>query len=245
MSKVFPKFKQTEYEIVIPDVLNTNTQNTAGEINGRLDSANMPVRTLTYKHFQEPEYNEVASANLTTVEWTGSTQKYKEIRRWNWEHGATPTWSEQLQALDLKTIDWNKGWNDLREYSGWENFELDLDCWEGYLSGQVNIDFHHGLQTIAYSENDTTFYIMIGYAWETQWAVFVNGAMVAETGPLSPYGLNVVIPFGLGVGSGTARITIAWRATTTKDIFSGKYPNDPTTDLELFGATIWARNTRR
>ena len=105
-----------------------------------------------------------------------------------------------------------------------------MDCWEGYLSGQVNIDYHHGFQVIAYTEevdgSDITFYIAIGDYWNTEWGVFVNGTLVAETGPLKTYGHNVVLPFGLGVGTGKATITIGWKATTTNDIFAGKYPND-------------------
>lgn len=245
MSKIFPKLKQTEYKIVDADVINLNTQGVAGEVNGKLDSANMPVRTLTYENFQVPTIDETATADLTTVVWQGETQQYKEVRRWNWEHGTPADWDEQLMTIDLINDDWNKGWNDIRSYSGWTNFVLEMDCWEGYLSGQVNIDYHHGFNVIAYQENEQTFYIAIGDYWECQWGVFVNGTLVAETGPLKTYGHNVVLPFGLGVGTGKATITIAWKATTTNDIFSGKYPNDPTTDLEMFGATIWARNERR
>jgi hypothetical protein len=244
--KKFPIYKQTNNQIVNTETVQDNNLHIGGELNGGLDSANMPRQGLDYKNFVAPRTTEVAQANLTTVTWTGESQKYKEVRRWNWEHGSPADWDEQLMTIDLKTVDWNKGWNDLREYSGWDNFQLDMDTYEGFLNGHVNIDYHHGYNTVTYSTDAGTFRVNVGYYWECQWGVFLNGALIAESGPLVTYGHNIVIPFGVGVGAGPARITIAWKATTSKHIFTEpSTPADPTTPLEMFGATIWARNTRR
>jgi len=244
--KKFPIYKQTPLQIVNTETVQDNSLHVGGELNGGLDSANMPVEGLTYSNFVAPTATEVAQTNLTTVTWTGETQKYKEVRRWNWEHGSPADWDEQLMTIDLKTVDWNKGWNDLREYSGWDNFQLDMDTYEGFLNGHVNIDYHHGFNTVTYSTDEGTFRVSVGSYWECQWGVFLNGALIAESGPLTTLGHNLVIPFGVGVGAGPATITIAWKATTSKHIFTEpSTPADPTTDLEMFGATIWVRNTRR
>ena len=249
MSKIFPKYKQTEFQIVTPESVQENFLNVAGEVNGKLDSANAPMNALDYDNFAIPEADTAATANKTTTEWVGQTQKYKEVRRWNWEHGPTPTWNEQLMTIDLTSDDWNKGWNDLRGYSGWTSFELEMDTWEGFLVGQANISFHHGWNTITYTdEDDNSFSVTAGVDWITQWGVFINGSLVAESGALTTLGKTLVIPFGIGVGTGTVTITIGWRATTTRDLshaYGSTTPDDPTTPLEMFGATIWARNTRR
>lgn len=249
MSKKFPIYKQTEFQIVNTETVQDNFLEYAGEVNGQLDSANMPVRALDYDNFKSADTTTTTAADYTINEWVGETQQYKEIRRWNWEHGDPLGWDEQLMTIDLTSDDWNKGWNQLIDYDGWSSFSLDMDCWDGYINGCANIDYHHGGAMVTYQDaDDNTFRALIGYDWECEWAVFLNGALIAESGPLVTYGHNIVIPFGTGVGTGPVKITIAWKATTTKDLaltHLNSTPSDPTTPLEMFGATIWARNTRR
>ena len=182
--KKFPVYKQTQNQIVNTETVQDNNLHIGGELNGGLDSANMPRQGLDYANFVAPRTNEVAQTNLTTVTWEGESQKYKEVRRWNWEHGNPADWDEQLMTIDLTSVDWNKGWNDLREYDGWDNFQLDMDTYEGFLNGHVNIDYHHGYNTITYQDSeDNTFRANVGYYWECQWGVFLNGALIAESGP--------------------------------------------------------------
>ena len=81
--------------------------------------------------------------------------------------------------------------------------------------------------------------------WWSRWGVFVNDILIAESGECFPRLENLVIPFSVPVGSQAIRIDLRWKTITTQALNVSGYTSDPTTDLELFGAEIMARNTYR
>jgi hypothetical protein len=75
--------------------------------------------------------------------------------------------------------------------------------------------------------------------------VFINDVLIAESGNCFPRLENLVISFSIPVGSQTIRIDLRWKTITTQALNVSAYTPDPTTDLEIFGAEIMARNTYR
>ena len=74
--KLYPSQLQIQNTLVIPETFNVNVANAIGQINGRLDSQNLPVQSLTNSQFQLPVYTSLSDANLSGFKWSASTQTY-------------------------------------------------------------------------------------------------------------------------------------------------------------------------
>lgn len=238
--KQYPKQHQEQYGMVTPQVVNVNPSIYQNETLGGLDGSNIPVQSLTHLDFIAPTATTTITANSITTDWKGQTQRYKSVSRYNKDFGAD-VWTS-LVDYDLKSQDWNKGWNRLTDISsGFSEVVLSLDTEEGMLNGCAQISYRHGFNVIT----DSSINYVVGQSWWTRWGVFVNDVLVAETGNCYPRLQNLVIPFSIPVGSQSVRIDLRWKSTTTAALNISGYTNDPTTELEIFGAEIWARNTYR
>lgn len=235
--KQFPKEQQEQNKMVVPQTVNTNPSIYENETNGGLNGQNMPVEDLTHLKFVAPTQSTTTTATEITTKWEGQTQQYKEVSRYAADFAANQ--STFLLAYDLKTEDWNKGWNRLEELDNFDDVILTMDCKEGMLNGCFSINFRHGFNVV----NDGINYVT-GLDWWTRWGLFVNDTLIAETGICFPRLENLVVPFSLPVGSQSIRLDLRWKTFTTTAI-GGGFAGDPTTDLEIFGAAIWARNTYR
>lgn len=244
MSKIYPNKKQDIYTIVNSDALIQNTSAYANELNGKLDSDNLPLRSLNADKFADPAVTDASTTKYFSENWEAETQQY-------WELGCTSLWLEQEQAVgtiwepftshNLITDDWGKGWNDVRVIDGCDFFRFDLDTKEGMLNGAISIDFSHGANVV-YSE---PLYFLTGIDWWTQWGVFVNGVLVADSGKCMPQGQNIVLPFSIPVGNGQVYVEVKFKTTTTNALNVSGYTGDPTTNLDIWGISGWCRNTWR
>lgn len=240
--KSFPSQLQIQNTIVIPETLNTNVAQYVGEVNGKLDSTNLPVQTLEPIKFAIPQYVDSSTPNYNKWKWKGSTQTYYQVSRTSLEHGVDVC--DPLYTFDLITGDWNKGWNDVLTFPNFNAMFVEDLMEEGMLSGQVCVDFRHGTNVIQYDPGPPNLYSEVGKDWWTRWGVFINDVLIAESGNVYPQLSNVVIPFSVPIGSQTIRIDVRWM-TWTDNRPIGVYTGDPTTALEIFGVQIMARNTFR
>lgn len=241
--KQFPREHQEQNTMVVIETVNVNPSLYENETNGGLNGQNIPVESLTHIKFEAPTNSTVTTAKSITTSFQGQTQQYKSASRWNKDFAAD--FFTALASFDLKTEDWNKGWNRLEEVSNFDEVVLDINCKEGMLNGLAQINFRHGFDVVSYTSGDTTINATVGEDWWTRWGLFVNDVLIAETGKCYPRLENLVIPFSIPVGSQAVRIDLRWKSITTNALLIPTYTSDPTTPLEIFGAEIWARNTYR
>lgn len=237
--KQYPKQLQEQYKQVDPSLLNTNPSIYLNETKGGLNGQNIPVESLTHTKFEAPTNTTTTTSKSITTEFIGATQQYKSVSRYAQDFGSDNF--TVLLAFDLKTEEWNKGWNRLEDLTNFDEIICKMDCKEGMLNGLAQINFRHGTNVV---ENGG-FYFETGLSWWTRWGVFLNDVLIAETGNCFPRLENLVIPFSIPVGSQTVRIDLRWKTITTQALNVSGYTPDPTTDLEIFGAEIMARNTYR
>ena len=129
MSKNFPINKQTDYTIVNSDTLVANASTYANELNGQLDSDNLPLYSLDATKFKRAEVDTTSGTNYNTTEWLGATQAYYKITRTSIDYEASIF--DPVETIDLKNDSWNKGWNRLADYGTFDGFQLELDAQGG------------------------------------------------------------------------------------------------------------------
>lgn len=234
--KTFSKQLQIQNTQATPEIVNVNVKEAINQINGNLDSSNLPVNHLVYSSFTPSIRVVTSTATARKLEYNGATQQYRHASRYNDEFGTT--WAP-LATLDLSTDDWSKGWNNLIDFSTFQDIQLNFNSKEGMLNGCADVDFCHGINIIP----DGTPPSLTGYNWWTRWGVFLNGSLIAETGEMAPGRKNVIIPFAVPCGSQNIQIELKWQSITTHALNSPTYTPDPSTLMEMYGARVWCRNT--
>ena len=243
MSKHYTEKPNVRFSQVKSENLNDNITKTLGEVNGNLNSNNLPVDALTFDKFTDPDRTSLTSNATTKLDYEGATQDYHSVRRWNTFEDSNDMW-EPVESINLQTANWSTGWNKLVDYGSMDYTFLDFDAKEGILTGNAVIDFHHGIDRIVYQSDDTTFRVFYGYDWYTEWGVFVNDTLVAETSYIYARRITCNIPFKVPVGSQKVKIDLRWRAVTSNAVGT-PYQGNPTRPLDIFGAHIWVRNVKR
>ena len=229
-----------QFQQVKPENLNDNIVESIDQYNGGLSAENMPNKGITVSHIAEPDITQ----SVTTVKEKhsdGVFHSYHQIKRWNIDEGATDEWTP-VESIDLTTDPWGPAWNKLQDYGTMSDLELVFDSKESMLTGCAIIDFHHGVNRIRYDVGMAAFF---GYHWYTEWAVFVNGVKVAETGKIFPRRHTAQIPFKVPVGSTNITIDVRFKTTTHTDgttllLYNGQLE----TPLDIFGVTIWAKESK-
>lgn len=243
MSKSFQDLPLYPFQAVKSDQLNENLSRVINEYNGNLGSNNMPVNSLTNANFKSGTGTSITSSGSHFVDWKGQTQDYHRVKRWNVAEAGLNLW-EPVETITLNLTNWAKNWNPLNNYGSFSSTYLDFETKEGMLVGCAIIDFQHGVTRITYDSDGTPFTIFYGGEWWSEWAVFVNDTMVAQTGFIYPRRETINIPFKIGVGSGSVKVDVRWRTITTDAVATG-YIGDPTTPFDIYGAEIWVRNNYR
>ena len=220
--------------------LNENLTNILEEYNGGLDGQNMPVETLTVDHLNSPSTDSLSGVYSNFVSMNGVVQDYHQVSNWNVAEGGTDVWTPR-GTHDLSLSDWSRGWNSLTIVDNFDDTKLSIDTVDGMLVGCVVVDFHHGVDRV---RTEGGFTIFSGYQWWSEWGVFVNGTLVAQTGYIYPRRATIQLPFKVPVGSKKAEIEVKWKTITGLEDTSF-YLDIPDTDLDVFGCTIWAREVRR
>ena len=242
MSKTYDKRPAFRFQQTKPENLNDNLDNTLAEVNGNLNSNNFPVGKLTFDNFADPTSSDSVSNGNRNLTYDAATQNYHRVKRWNVAEAGLDVW-EPVTSIDLQTANWSSGWNKLVDYGSMDYTFLDFDAKEGMLTGCAVIDFHHGVDRIGYSQ-DPVIRTFFGFEWWTGWGVFVNDTLVAETSNIYARRITCNIPFKVPVGSQKVKIDLRWRAKTS-DAVGTAYNGNPSRPLDIFGAEIWVRNTKR
>ncbi len=249
MAKTFSQIPQHTYNQAKPETSNRNLDRYLSEFNGKLDSNNMPVDTITKTNLVPPQnvsgYPVVGA--VTKIASSFPTQSYFRSRRSSSFEGGGDVWTPML-AIDLDQDPWFRGYNNLTDYSNFSNFPIQATCKEGMISGCATIDWHHGCQvfnlTVPESDPPISTAEAVGYGWWTQWGVFVNNILVATSGRIYPRRHTTQIPFSVPVGSQDVVVDVRFITNTWREP-GGPINEDNSTNLYIFSADLWIRNTYR
>jgi hypothetical protein len=239
MSKVFTDLPLYPFQQARAESFNNNLDKVIDEVNGNLNSNNMPINSISANQMLPGVGSETTVSGHKQLVWDGQFQKYRRNRKWNTFEGSL-NFYEPVVSIDLTTSNWTSGWNKLSDFS-FGYLPINMNCKEGMLSGCANIDFHHGIQVVR-SSTSPSAPKLYGYGWHTEWAVFANDSLIAQTDKIYTNRTTINLPYKLGVGSGAITLDIRFKVITGRDT---TVIEDPTTLLDIFGAGIWARNTFR
>ena len=239
--KTFSKVGIDQFDAVTPDTINENIDGVLSEFNGNLGANNMPVVSVTQDNLVAPEllYNISGPVNKFGVKY--ATQAYHSCERWGWDNGKG--YGEKPDTeLDLKNTAWRRGFNNISELTDYENFYSEFDAKQGMLTGQVTVDWEHGVNVFFIS----ALAKRVAYGWKqwSEWGVFVNNVLVARSGPIYPRRHTTCIPFSVPVGSQNVRIDVRFITNTGGIIGPAPLDNNPT-KMYVFGAEIVTRNVYR
>lgn len=238
--KVFTQVGQNNYDQVKPESINDNTRAVIGEYNGRLDGQNFPVGTIDKLKLAPPTLTSQSTADVFGFKHEGQTQDYHFVRRWNTYEGGLSV-HKPLYNFDLQNNSWSSGWNNLSDIGNdFNDLVLEFDAYSGTLHGCFDINFRHGITLVDFGEG--TGIAAFGDKWWTRWGVFVNDVLVAETGRTYARLSNLSVPYKLFVGSQPVRIDLRWQTNNTASVDALE---TPFSRLEIYGASIWACNTKR
>lgn len=244
--KVFSQVGQKNLDQVKPENINNNTRKVVGEYNGKLDGQNVPVDSIDKLKLKPSSVNNNFAPNVHGFDFIGQTQNYHFIRRWKVLDSGSDIHTP-LVNFDLHNNSWFSGWNNLTEIdSTFNNFALEFEAESGVLSGCFDVNFRHGTDRLKRREDDLDFFESWSFDWWSRWGLFCNDVLIAETSRIYPRLINVSIPYKIFVGSQPVRLELKWQTIDTAPTASFSTQFDQVkSSMEIYGAAIWACNTKR
>jgi len=240
--KVFTQVGQKNHDQVKPENINDNTRTVVGEYNGRLDGQNFPVDTIDKLKLAPATLTSQSTSNVFGFKHVGQTQDYHFVRRWNTYEGSVNI-HYPLVAFDLQNNSWSSGWNNLGDIdNAFNDLVLEFEAESGTLNGCFDINFRHGFDIIEDNNQDA---LPWSKNWWSRWGIFCNDILIAETGRVYPRLANLSIPFKLFVGSQPLKLDLRWQTITTNPVDELSVEDNPISIMEIYGASIWACNTKR
>lgn len=240
--KVFTQVGQKDLDQVKPENINDNTRMVVGEYNGKVDGQNFPVATIDKLKMAPSVKTDTAASDVKRFKFIGQTQNYFFVRRWNTFEGGLNI-HLPVYTFDLQNSSWSSGWNNLTDiHSDFNKFVLEFNTESGTLHGCFDINFRHGMDVLA---DSNPVNVPFGYDWYSRWGIFCNDVLIAETGRVYPRLQNLTVPFKLFVGSQPVRLDLRWQTITTNPKDELGVDTHPTSRMEIYGASIWACNTKR
>lgn len=241
MAKTFTDRPIHRHDQVKTDNVTANLDKTLDQLNGGLDSNNMPVRSVTTEKLKVPTDTSILSGGLDKFSIEFPTQSYHKSEisgRTTGNNIYTPKFS-----IDLDTDNWNAGFNELSGLdSQFVNFPLQFDAKEGMLVGCLTVDWEHGNNVFDVGTHGPRGR---GNDWWTEWQLYVNSIPVARTGYIYPRRHTTQLPFA--VACGTQPVTITARVLINTWWVDGgpSLTQQESTDFKVFSATLWCRNQYR
>ena len=240
--KVFTQVGQKNYDQVKPENINDNTKAVIGEYNGRLDGQNFPVETIDRLKLAPSTLTSQSTTNVYGFKVVGQTQDYHFVRRWNtYEQGQNI--HRPLVTFDLNNNSWSSGWNNIADIdTAFNDLVLDFEAKSGTLSGCFDINFRHGVDRILDSDGNAAVW---DNDWWSRWGLFCNDILIAETGRVYPRLENLSVPYKIFVGDQPVRLELRWQTINTSPEDVHGVSTTPESNMEIYGASIWACNTKR
>ena len=238
--KVFTQVGQKNHDQVKPENINDNTRTVVGEYNGRLDGQNFPVDTIDKLKLAPSTLTSQSTSNVYAFKHVGQTQDYHFVRRWNTYEGSINI-HLPLYNFDLQNNSWSSGWNNLEDIdAAFNDLVLEFEAESGTLNGCFDINFRHGFDVLDFTQNNPAVF---GNDWWSRWGLFCNDVLIAETGRVYPRLSNLSVPYKLFVGSQPVRLELRWQTNNTPPTTTTY--DTPFSRMEIYGASIWACNTKR
>lgn len=252
MAKTFTDKPLRQFDQVKTANITTNLDKNLDELNGRLDSNNLPVKSVLKQHLALPVGTETAGGDVSKISSIMPTQAYYRNKRDynNTNVGSAVDIYDPIVSIDLDNDFYGAGFNPLQELDQYfEDFPLQFDAKEGMLIGCANLDWEHGNQVYGVSlggDPPITGARGRGNDWYSEIQVYVNNVVVASTGKIMPRRHSTQIPFA--VATGTQPVTIDVRVKINNWYVAGGPGAAGTwiaTDFKIFSANIWCRNQYR
>jgi len=237
MAKTFTDKPLHQFDQVKTDNITANVDKALDELNGRLDSNNMPVDSVGKDQLKLPANSPLNVAGpINQFGTIFPTQAYYQT----YTNPAADIYTP-VTSVDLDADTWSAGFNTIPELdSGLDGFPLRFDAREGMLIGCATIDWEHGNNVFDVAAGARGR----GNDWWTEWQVYVNNVSVARTGNIMPRRHTTQLPFAIACG--TQPVTIDVRCKINTWWAAGMPSLDVTsTDFKIFSATIWCRNQFR
>jgi len=239
--KPLHQFDQVKY-----DGVSWNLDKYLDQLNGGLDSNNLPVLSVGHANLVEPSVQGSIVGGAVT-KWTINmpSQTYTFSRRAESKEGGGDIWTPLFET-DLDTDTWSPGWNRLVDLDpNFQTAPIQFEAREGMLVGCVTVDWEHGNNVFNVDTGGGVFGPRgRGNEWWSEWAVFVNNVLVARTGAIYPKRHTTQIPFAVACGSQPITIDLGvkintWRVTGSPSL------DTTSTPFKLFSTTTWCRNHYR
>jgi len=242
--KKFDKIAQRQFDQVKEETLYSNVKEQISNYNGQLDGQNLPINSIDLDKLPDPVFTDTSTATTAGLKWVGETQAYYRVRRSQFLDVAGFDYNNPILTFNLNSADYRSGWNNVIDLTNFFDFYLNFEARSGMLHGCADLNFRHGYDIT--EEVGTGVGEEWGFDWWTNWGVFVNDVLVAETGRVYPRLENLVLPFAIPVGSQDIRIELKFQTTTSNINFpAGTYPAKPTSNLEIYALQLWANNSKK
>lgn len=250
MAKTFTDKPLHQHDQVKTDNLTANLDKTLDQLNGGLDSNNMPVKSVGYQKLQPPTYLSGVGGSIEKFSIEMPSQSYHKSENSNRTRGTSIY--DPIFALNLDASNWNAGFNELSSLdSAFDDFPVSFDAREGMLTGCLTIDWEHGNNVfnvdtgVDDGEGGTIFAARgRGNEWWSEWQVYVNNVAVARTGWIFPRRHTTQLPFAVACGSQPVTITARCRINTWW-VSGGPSLEQESTAFKVFSANLWVRNQYR
>lgn len=244
--KTFTDIPLHRYDQVKTDNVTSNVDKYLDELNGALDSNNLPVDSITpVTHLQAPSVPQLGvSGNIAKFSSRMPTQSYFFVKRdYTLDGGASDIYDPVL-SIDPDTEIWSAGFNkfsDLDTSGGFDNWPLQFDAREGMLIGCATIDWEHGNNVFNTADGPRGR----GNDWWTELQVYVNNVAVARSGKIYPRRHTTQIPFSVACGSQPIQIDVRVKWNTWWAADAPSLGVTESTNFKIFSATLWCRNQYR
>ena len=242
MAKTFTDKPIHQFDQVKTSNITTNLDKHLDEINGGLDSNNLPVDSVDKDSLKLPINSPLGTSGAINKYGTiMPSQAYYQVFT-----GAAADIYTPITKVNLDSDTWSAGFNTIPELDAtYEAFPLSFDAREGMLIGCATIDWEHGNNVFNVDDGDGNFVARgRGNDIWTEWQVYVNNVAVARTGKIFPRRHTTQIPFAVPCGTQPVTVDCRVQLNTWRSVGSPTLETT-STDFKIFSASIWIRNQYR
>lgn len=199
MSRVYTKSPITADKVITPTDINAENRQLQEQFNKHLDAHSMPVRSFDYTKFIP-----------STVETDGNFTIKRGVCTEVWSGFETDGTTTAQYSLSLNANNRQGGWIRLSENIT-EALILCENTKPGFIHGVAHIDFERrrGHGTVA-EVGDR----MSDLHWSQEFSVWMDGRLIAQSGPIWPRRHTLQLPFAFLHGGGDHTFDIRFRAKT-------------------------------
>lgn len=243
----------TERRIAEPSTLKAEDVNlehaaVARQINGVLDQHNVPLGSIS---------------NAKLVQGSpGGSARSTYLATSSYHRSVLPALGLDTAQIDVdpETDVVSGGWNSLADLLDDDGFVAEFTGRDGMIHGHALVDFERRTSYAKLDDGGVFTYPTSGDGNRLQFGVFLNGILIADSGPIPPKRFTVDLPFSHPCPAGPVRIETKYRAITIFQVDAGyvnddgivwSYPSTPPNsalrypNIKFHAAGLYVRNQYR